>query len=114
RDLYGSAEGFHFCWRIIESLSSSKVHLRPQTNFSKLEHVFDEVIRGYDFIKNEHDLCVHKKINGNSVACLVPYIDDILLIENDVKMIGDIKAWLSMQFSMKDMSEASYILGIKI
>ncbi|KAL0283550.1 UNVERIFIED_CONTAM: Retrovirus-related Pol polyprotein from transposon TNT 1-94 [Sesamum radiatum] len=27
---------------------------------------------------------------------------------------GDIKAWLSTQFSMKDMGEASYILGIKI
>ncbi|KAL0401709.1 UNVERIFIED_CONTAM: Retrovirus-related Pol polyprotein from transposon TNT 1-94 [Sesamum latifolium] len=26
----------------------------------------------------------------------------------------DIKAWLSTQFSMKDMGEASYILGIKI
>ncbi|KAL0457608.1 UNVERIFIED_CONTAM: hypothetical protein Slati_0388000 [Sesamum latifolium] len=42
------------------------------------------------------------------------YIDDILLIGNDVKMLGDIKAWLSTQFSMKDMGEASYILSIKI
>ncbi|KAL0430482.1 UNVERIFIED_CONTAM: hypothetical protein Sradi_0674200 [Sesamum radiatum] len=33
---------------------------------------------------------------------------------NDVKMLGDIKAWLSTKFSMKDMGEASYILGIKI
>ncbi|KAL0437711.1 UNVERIFIED_CONTAM: hypothetical protein Sradi_0479000 [Sesamum radiatum] len=40
--------------------------------------------------------------------------DDILLIENDVKMLGDIKAWLSTQFPMKNMDEASYILGIKI
>ncbi|KAL0288886.1 UNVERIFIED_CONTAM: hypothetical protein Sradi_7087000 [Sesamum radiatum] len=30
------------------------------------------------------------------------------------KMLGDIKAWLSTQFSMKDMGEASYILGIKM
>ncbi|KAL0395446.1 UNVERIFIED_CONTAM: hypothetical protein Slati_4510800 [Sesamum latifolium] len=29
-------------------------------------------------------------------------------------ILGDIKAWLSTQFSMKDMGEASYILGIKI
>ncbi|KAL0434627.1 UNVERIFIED_CONTAM: Retrovirus-related Pol polyprotein from transposon TNT 1-94 [Sesamum radiatum] len=75
---------------------------------------FDEVIRGYDFIKNDHDLCMYKKISGSSVAYLVLYVDDILLIENDVKMLGDIKAWLSTQFSMKDMGEASYILGIKI
>ncbi|KAL0413387.1 UNVERIFIED_CONTAM: Retrovirus-related Pol polyprotein from transposon TNT 1-94 [Sesamum radiatum] len=42
------------------------------------------------------------------------YVDDILLIRNDVKMLGDIEAWLSTQFSMKDMGETSYILGIKI
>ncbi|KAL0455905.1 UNVERIFIED_CONTAM: hypothetical protein Slati_0929700 [Sesamum latifolium] len=75
---------------------------------------FDEVIRGYDFIKNDYDPCVYKKISGSSVAYLVLYVDDILLIGNDVKMLGDIKAWLSTQFSMKDMGEASYILGIKI
>ncbi|KAL0434840.1 UNVERIFIED_CONTAM: Retrovirus-related Pol polyprotein from transposon RE2 [Sesamum radiatum] len=75
---------------------------------------FDEVIRGYDFIKNDYDPCVYKKISGISVAYLVLYVDDILLIGNDVKMLGDIKAWLSTQFSMKDMGEASYILGIKI
>ncbi|KAL0361400.1 UNVERIFIED_CONTAM: Retrovirus-related Pol polyprotein from transposon TNT 1-94 [Sesamum radiatum] len=41
---------------------------------------FDEVIRGYDFIKNDHDPCVYKKISGSSVAYLVLYVDDILLI----------------------------------
>ncbi|KAK4381758.1 Retrovirus-related Pol polyprotein from transposon TNT 1-94 [Sesamum angolense] len=29
-------------------------------------------------------------------------------------MLGDTKAWLSTQFTMKDLGEASYILGIKI
>ncbi|KAL0386200.1 UNVERIFIED_CONTAM: Retrovirus-related Pol polyprotein from transposon TNT 1-94 [Sesamum radiatum] len=75
---------------------------------------FDEVIRGYDFIKNDYDPCVYKKISGSLVAYLVLYVDDNLLIRNDVKMLGDIKAWLSTQFSMKDIGEASYILGIKI
>ncbi|KAL0463012.1 UNVERIFIED_CONTAM: Retrovirus-related Pol polyprotein from transposon RE2, partial [Sesamum latifolium] len=61
---------------------------------------FDEVIRGYDFIKNDCDPCIYKKISGSSVAYLVLYVDDILLIGNDVKMLRDIKAWLSTQFSM--------------
>ncbi|KAL0445956.1 UNVERIFIED_CONTAM: Retrovirus-related Pol polyprotein from transposon TNT 1-94, partial [Sesamum latifolium] len=52
---------------------------------------FDEVIRGYDFIKNDYDPCVYKKINGSSVAYLVLYVDDILLIGNDVKMLGTLK-----------------------
>ncbi|KAL0440030.1 UNVERIFIED_CONTAM: Retrovirus-related Pol polyprotein from transposon RE2 [Sesamum latifolium] len=70
---------------------------------------FDEVIRGYDFIKNDYDPCIYKKVRGSLVAYLVLYVDDILLIGNDVKMLGDIKAWLSTQFSMKDLGEASYI-----
>ncbi|KAL0307767.1 UNVERIFIED_CONTAM: hypothetical protein Sangu_3012700, partial [Sesamum angustifolium] len=75
---------------------------------------FDEVMRAYNFIKNESDPCVYKKVSGSSIAYLVLYLDNILLIENDVNMLGDTKAWLSTQLFMKDMGEASYILGIKI
>ncbi|KAL0361318.1 UNVERIFIED_CONTAM: Retrovirus-related Pol polyprotein from transposon RE1 [Sesamum radiatum] len=75
---------------------------------------FDEVVRGYNFIKNDFDHCVYKNVSGSSVAFLVLYVEDILLIGNDVKMLGDTKAWLSTQFSIKDLGEASYILGIKI
>ncbi|KAL0445401.1 UNVERIFIED_CONTAM: hypothetical protein Slati_2262800 [Sesamum latifolium] len=64
--------------------------------------------------KNDFDPCVYKKVSGSSVAFLVLYVDDILLIGNYVKMLGDTKAWLSTQFSMKDLGEASYILSIKI
>ncbi|KAL0376288.1 UNVERIFIED_CONTAM: Retrovirus-related Pol polyprotein from transposon TNT 1-94 [Sesamum calycinum] len=49
-----------------KGLSSLKVHLWPQTSFSKLEHTFDEVVRGYDFIKNENDPCVYKKDMGEA------------------------------------------------
>ncbi|KAL0401890.1 UNVERIFIED_CONTAM: hypothetical protein Slati_4218900 [Sesamum latifolium] len=35
-------------------------------------------------------------------------------IGEEQKVLGDIKAWLSTQFSMKNMGDASYILGIKI
>ncbi|KAL0448693.1 UNVERIFIED_CONTAM: hypothetical protein Slati_1425700 [Sesamum latifolium] len=61
-----------------------------------------------------HILMKSYGISGSSVAYLMLYVDNILLIGNDVKMLGDIKVWLSTQFSMKDMGEASYILGIKI
>ena len=41
------------------------------------------------------------------------YADDILLIVNDVRVMSSIKIWLLSQFVMKDLGEASYILGIK-
>ncbi|KAL0413385.1 UNVERIFIED_CONTAM: Retrovirus-related Pol polyprotein from transposon TNT 1-94 [Sesamum radiatum] len=54
-----------------------------------------------------------QKVSGSSVAFLMLYVDDILLIGNDVKMLGDTKVWLSTQFSMKNLGEASYILEIQ-
>ena len=45
---------------------------------------------------------------------LVLYVDDILLIGNEVSVLQSIKIWLSNNFSMKDLREATYILGIKI
>ncbi|KAL0411365.1 UNVERIFIED_CONTAM: hypothetical protein Slati_3726200 [Sesamum latifolium] len=44
-------------------------------------------------------ILVYTRRSGSLVAYLVLYVDDILLIGNDVKMLGDIKAWLSTQFS---------------
>ena len=39
---------------------------------------------------------------------------EVLLIGNDIPAMQGIKVWLSSQFSMKDLDEASYILGIRI
>ncbi|KAK4383112.1 Retrovirus-related Pol polyprotein from transposon RE2 [Sesamum angolense] len=64
-------------------------------------------------LKTTLNLCI-QEVSRSSILFLVLYVDDILLIGNDIKMLGDTKAWLSTQFSMKDLGEASYILGIKI
>ena len=45
---------------------------------------------------------------------LVLYIDDILLIGNDVAALSTVKVWLASTFDMKDLGEASYILRIKL
>ena len=45
---------------------------------------------------------------------LVLYVDDILLIGNDVGVMSSIKVWLSSQFDMKDLGKANFILGIKL
>ena len=41
-------------------------------------------------------------------------MDDILLIGNDVEFLENKKGCLNKSFSMKDLGEAAYILGIKI
>jgi hypothetical protein len=41
-------------------------------------------------------------------------VDDILLIENGILMMEAVKSSLRNSFSMKNLEEAAYILGIKI
>ena len=53
-------------------------------------------------------------MSGSSVAFLILYVDDTLLIENDVEFLDSIKGYLNKNFSMNDFGEATYILGIKI
>ena len=42
------------------------------------------------------------------------YVDDILLIGNDIPVLQNVKSWLGSCFSIKDLGEADYILGMKI
>jgi hypothetical protein len=41
-------------------------------------------------------------------------LDDILLASNDVRLLQETKGFLSSNFDMKDLGEASYVLGIQI
>jgi hypothetical protein len=75
---------------------------------------FDEVVKGFGFIKNVEEPCVYKKVSGSAVVFLVLYVDDIFLIGNNIPMIEVVISSLRKCFSMKDLGEAAYILGIKI
>jgi hypothetical protein len=75
---------------------------------------FDEVVKEFDFIKNVEEHCVCKKVNVSAVAFLVLYVDDILLIRNNIPMMEAVKSSLRKSFSMKDLGEVVYILDIKI
>ena len=72
------------------------------------------IVKEFDFIKNKDKPYVYKKTSESAVVFLVLYVDDILLIENDIPMMQSVKTCVSNKFSMKDLGEASYILGIKI
>src|SRR6266511_3641668 len=71
---------------------------------------FDSVIKAYCFIQTFGEACIYKKVGGSSVAFLILYVDDILLIGNDIEFLDGIKGYLNKSFSMKDLGEAAYIL----
>ena len=48
---------------------------------------FDKVIRMYGFVRNEEKFCIYKWVNNSMIVFLVLYVDDILLIKNDVSVL---------------------------
>jgi hypothetical protein len=75
---------------------------------------FDETIRSFDFKENEEDNCIYAKFGNGKFIFLILYVDDILLASSDVSLLLETKMFLSSNFDMKDLAEASFVLGIEI
>ena len=50
----------------------------------------DESVKGFGFVKNEDEPCLYKKISGSTIVFFVLYVDDILLIENDIPTLQNV------------------------
>ncbi|KAK9128999.1 hypothetical protein Syun_017796 [Stephania yunnanensis] len=75
---------------------------------------FHDVISSFGFVENIMDNCIYQKVSGSKICFLILYVDDILLATNDKGMLHEVKQFLSNSFDMKDMRDASYVIGIKI
>ncbi|KAJ0585764.1 putative RNA-directed DNA polymerase [Helianthus annuus] len=75
---------------------------------------FDEVMKKQGFMKNQVDQCTYLKMSGSNFTILVLYVDDILLASNSLDMLHESKRLLSHYFDMKDLRDASYVIGIEI
>ena len=60
------------------------------------------------------DDCVYHKFSRSKYIFLVLYVDNILLATNDISMLHETKRFLSRNFEMKDLGDASFVLGIQI
>ncbi|RVW68061.1 Retrovirus-related Pol polyprotein from transposon TNT 1-94 [Vitis vinifera] len=95
-------------WKLNKSIYGLKQALRQW--YLK----FDRIITQNGFKENTVDRCIYLRVNGSSYIFLVLYVDDIPLASNDSDLLIETKHMLSTHFDMKDLGEASYILGIKI
>jgi hypothetical protein len=75
---------------------------------------FDETIKKFGFKENEEDNCIYAKFRNEKIIFPILYVDDILLASSDVSVMPETKRFLSSNFDMKDLSDASFILGIQI
>ena len=60
------------------------------------------------------DSCVYVMRQGSTVLFLLVYVDELLLVSNDVSQLQSVKTALHSRFEMKDMGEAEFILGVQI
>ncbi|KAL4016719.1 hypothetical protein IC575_024376 [Cucumis melo] len=75
---------------------------------------FNDTITSFGFKENIVDQCIYLKISESKFIILVLYVVDILLATNDFGLLCQTKEFLSKNFEMKDMGEASYVIGIEI
>ena len=58
---------------------------------------------------NPADECIYHKFSVSKYIFLVLYVNDILLDTNDINLLSDTKTFLSSNFEMKDLGNASYV-----
>ena len=63
---------------------------------------------------NECDKCVYMKNTENGYVILCLYVDDMLIVGSNARMVKSTKDILNSRFDMKDMGEAGHILGMRI
>lgn len=74
------------------------------------EHLH-ELITKFGFLRSENDYCLYSKDN----LYILIYVDDLLIMGNNLKSLEEVKEFLKLNFRMKDMGSNNLkYLGISI
>ena len=57
---------------------------------------------------------MYSKKVGDHFVYMVLYVDDMLLVKNNMDLIKEVKLQLSSKFNMKYLGATNFILGIEI
>nr|GEV11285.1 hypothetical protein [Tanacetum cinerariifolium] len=100
-------------WQM-DRVKASKGHYGLKEASRSWNLCFHEKVTQFGFSRSEDESGVYVKVSGSVVVFLVLYVDDTLLIGNDISMLESVKDWLGRCFAMKDLGDAANIFGIKI
>jgi hypothetical protein len=75
---------------------------------------FDTYIVSMGFVRSKVDHCVYSKDEGSCFIYVRLYVDDMLLVGNDMDSIKEVKNNISSKFYMKDIDATKFILGMEI
>ena len=68
---------------------------------------------GFNQSQGDHTLSTKRSPEGKLTALIV-YVDDIILIGDDLKEMGQLKNYLSKEFEIKDLVDSRFFLGIEV
>ena len=66
------------------------------------------------FSYSEDDNCVYTRFKNSDYVIFCLYVDDMLIFSTCTDIVLRTKAFLTSKFDMKDIGEASFILGVRI
>ena len=78
-------------------------------------HKFHQFMFSQGYKSSETDHCLYtSQAKDHSLVILILYVDDMLLASRQMAEISALKSKMAKVFDMKDMGEASHILGMHI
>lgn len=75
------------------------------------EHLNKTLIK-LNFSRSQTDTCIYVKKNKADLLIITVYVDDLLILSNNEESLLILKKELSRTFKMKDLWEATYLLGL--
>ena len=75
---------------------------------------FDTYILSFGFVRRKSNHYIYSKEEGGCFIYVSLYVNDMLLIGNNMDTIKEVKKQLSSKFDMKDISGKNFILGMDI
>jgi hypothetical protein len=71
-------------------------------------------ILSFRFVRSKAKHCICSKEEGGCFIYVALYVDDMLLVENNMDAIKEVKKQLSSKFETKDLDASNFILGMEI
>ena len=82
----------------------------PRAWFEKLH----QVLLSFGFVSAKSDQSLFLRFTLSHITYFLVYVDDILIIVSDTTAITSLIAQLNLEFSLKDLEEVHYFLGIQV
>ena len=82
----------------------------PRSWYQKL----DQFLFNTGFQRSESEPCLFTRGSGDHQVLLAVYVDDQIIISKSLQHVHQVKKAMSQVFDIKDLGDASYVLGISI